>query len=281
MPETPPIPRLAGVCGWPVHHSLSPALHGYWLRRMGVRGAYVPFLVRPDRALDAFRSLTRTSITGVNVTMPLKAIAFQAADERSAEARALGVANVLYKRGGRLIAHNTDMEGFSAPLVARMGEARLRRTTALVVGAGGASRAVLGALVRLGVPEIRVTARRDPAARALADSLSLPSLYAVDWSARTAALRGAGLVINATSAGMRGHAPLDLPMGSAEPGALAYDLVYTPRDTPFLLAARARGLDTLDGLAMLIAQARPAFATFFGERPPDDLDPAPVLDGLL
>ena len=274
-----PIPKLAGVCGWPIHHSLSPALHTHWLRELGVRGAYVPFLVRPDEAVAAFRSLPRTSIAGLNVTLPLKRSAWEAADRRTPAAETLGVANLLYRDGKALVADNTDMEGFLAPLRSRLGTDALGRTTAVVVGAGGAARAAVGALVGAGVPEVRLLARRDAQAVELADAQSLPSVHAAQWSRRAETLRGAGLVVNATSAGMVGKPVLDLPLTQAEPGALAYDLVYTPRKTPFLREASARGLRTLDGLEMLVAQARPSFRRFFGVDAPDGgLD---VLDALL
>jgi len=156
-----PIPKLAGVCGWPIHHSLSPVLHSFWLRQMGVAGAYVPFAVDPITAVEAFRTLKRTSIAGLNVTLPLKSSAFKAADVATEEAQKLGVANCLYKSGGELIAHNTDLEGFAAPLISKMGADRLQNGSVLVIGAGGASRAVLGALLSLGVPEICLINRTD------------------------------------------------------------------------------------------------------------------------
>ena len=275
--KAPPIPKLAGVCGWPIHHSLSPLMHAWWLRQMNIPGAYVPFLVRPDDAVRAFRTLPKTTIAGLNVTLPLKRSAFEAADERTDDAERLGVANTLTTINGKLIAHNTDREGFAAPLLARLSLDALRHSTATVYGAGGAARAVIGALVDLGVPEIRLLARRDAPARDLAARTAIPSLYAVPWSERHEAARGAALLVNATSAGMKGLPPLDVDLSAATPGALAYDLIYTPRDTPFLQAARAQGLQTVDGLDMLIGQARPAFARFFGQRPPEDLDPTDLL----
>ena len=278
-----PLPTVAGVCGWPIHHSLSPLLHTYWLRGMGLAGAYVPFLVRPDRAVAAFRSLPRTSIAGVNVTLPLKAQALASADRASPEAKRLGAANLLYRDRGELVAHNTDPEGFLAPLLEQMDSDRLRRSSAVVFGAGGAARAVVGALSGIGVPDIRVCARRAAPARDLAARFALPSLHTYPWERRQEALGGAALVVNATSAGLKGRAPLDVRLGRSgvEPGALAYDLVYTPRLTPFLREAREAGLATLDGLPMLVEQARPSFARLFGQRPPAALDPLPLLEREL
>jgi len=174
-----PIPKMAGVCGWPIHHSLSPMLHSYWLREMGIAGAYVPFAVRPDEAVYAFRSLKRTSIAGVNVTLPLKNLAFKAADAATADAEKLGVANCLYKRGGNLIAHNTDLEGFAAPLIKAMGPSLIARTPAVVYGTGGAARAVIGALLALGSAEIRLCGRTDIRAESMVKDIGVPSLYAV------------------------------------------------------------------------------------------------------
>ena len=141
--------KLAGVCGWPIHQSLSPLIHNFWLKELGLTGAYVHFALRPDEALDAFRSLKCTSIVGVNVTMPLKRMAFEAADIYSVDAQKLGVSNCLYKRDGKLVAHNTDLEGFAAPLIKAMGGQALSRSSALIVGTGGVSKAVISALLSM------------------------------------------------------------------------------------------------------------------------------------
>jgi len=144
------IPKVAGVTGWPIHQSLSPMLHTFWLRAAGIQGAYIPFAVRPDEALYAFQSLKGTTLAGVNVTAPLKRIAWEAADALTADAEKLGVSNCLYVRDGKLIGHNTDMEGFAAPLLARVPHQVLSKRPAVLIGAGGASRAVIGALIALG-----------------------------------------------------------------------------------------------------------------------------------
>lgn len=273
--------KLAGVCGWPIHHSLSPVLHSYWLRHMGVKGAYVHFALRPDEAHRAFQSLTRTSITGVNVTLPLKQIAFEAADEQTPDARKLGVSNCLYKRDGKLIAHNTDLEGFAFPLLKHFGAEAVMNSGALVIGAGGAAKAVIGALFALNCPEIRLTSRNDVRADDLANAINVPSLYAIPWSERHNALGTAGLVINASAGGMTGKAPLDISLSHAAPGTFIYDLIYTPQKTPLLAQAERFALPHMGGLEMLIAQARPSFKLFYGERPPDDLDPSQMLLKIL
>ena len=271
------VPNLAGVCGWPIHQSLSPLMHNYWLKEMGLRGAYVHFAVRPDEADRAFRSLMHTSISGVNVTAPLKELAYNAADERTPDALKLGVANCLYKRDGKLIAHNTDMEGFAAPLLKTAGPKTIMNLPVLVIGTGGAARAVLGALLAMGSPEIRLCGRTNKTAELRAAEIDVPSLYAVPWAERNAAVMGAGIVINATSAGMAGKPALDIDLKDARDGALIYDLVYTPLETPLIKQAKALSLPYLGGLDMLIAQARPSFKLFYGQTPPDDLDPTELL----
>jgi len=193
---TVPIPKLAGVCGWPAHHSLSPLMHTYWIRNMDIPGAYVPFAVRPDDAPRAFGTLKHTSISGVNVTAPLKALAFEAADEVTPDAEKLGVANCLYKKGGKLIAHNTDMEGFAVPLLKNFGPKKK-----------------------------------------LKSDTNLPSIYNVAWRHRQMSIPSAGLLINASSAGMKGFEDLDVELRMAMPGSFIYDLVYNPLATGFLKQA--------------------------------------------
>lgn len=276
-----PIPKLAGVCGWPIHHSLSPVLHSYWLKGAGISGAYIPFAVRPDKAVSAFQSLKYTSIAGVNVTLPLKRQAFLAADEHTADALKLGVSNCLFKRGGKLVAHNTDMEGFAAPLLKERKASSLSQSSVLMIGAGGASRAVIGALLSLNVPEIKITNRTDSKAESLVDSVGLPSLYAVPWANRNAAVASSQIIINASSAGMAGYPDLDLSLAAARPETLVYDLVYTPRRTGLIRQAEERGCDALGGLSMLIEQARPSFRHFFGQLPPKDMDPTETLYAAL
>ena len=271
------VSKLAGVCGWPIHHSLSPLLHNFWLKELGLSGAYVHFAVRPDEALRAFKSLKATSIAGVNVTQPLKELAFQAADEQTPDATKLGVANCLYKRGDKLIAHNTDLEGFAAPLINAMGARQLSEKPALIIGTGGASRAVIGALLALNVPEIRITGRTNSKAEALTSMVNVPSFYAVPWEERNVAIETAGLIINATSGGMTGKPQLDVDISRAQVGSFVYDLIYTPRQTKLLRLAKAGGCKTLGGLEMLIAQARPSFKLFYGAAPPAQPDPSKML----
>ena len=271
------VTKLAGVCGWPIHHSLSPLLHNFWLKEIGLSGAYVHFAVRPDEAIRAFKNLKATSISGVNVTAPLKSPAFEAADKHTPDATKLGVSNCLYKRDGKLIAHNTDLEGFAAPLIKMMGAKNLSESSALIIGTGGASRAVIGALLALNVPEIRITGRRDVKAEELVGMVNVPSFYGVPWQHRNVAVMSSDLIINATTGGMMGKPQLDLDISKAEPGTFVYDLIYTPRQTKLLRNAKAAGCQTLGGLEMLIAQARPSFKLFYGVNPPADPDPSEML----
>lgn len=275
-----PIPKLAGVCGWPIHHSLSPLLHTHWLRELGLRGAYVPFMVKPWEAQRAFRDLTRTTISGVNVTLPLKGDAYRAADQTTDEAQRIGAVNCLYVRGGKLIGHNTDLAGFSDPLRARRTSTQLRKTTAMVVGAGGAARAVIAALLDLGVPEVIIINRTDSKAQDLVSQAGLPSFYALPWDMRKLAVKRAGIIVNASSAGMSGYPALDLSLDDAQRDTLVYDLVYVPENTSLLVDARRRRLETLGGLDMLIAQARPSFHLFFGQSAPET-DPSDILRRAL
>ena len=275
------VAKLAGVCGWPIHHSLSPVLHNFWLKELGLSGAYVHFAVRPDEAIRAFQSLKSTSISGVNVTQPLKELAFQSADERTSDASKLGVANCLYKRKGKLIAHNTDLEGFAAPLIKAMGAKALSEKPALIIGTGGASRAVIGALLALNVPEICITGRTNSKAEDLVSMVNVPSFYSIPWEHRHVAVESSGLIVNASSGGMKDKPQLDLDIAKANPGTFVYDLIYTPRETKLLRNAKAAKCQVLGGLEMLIAQARPSFKLFYGVNPTAEPDPTEMLYAAL
>ena len=274
---TRPLAKIAGVCGWPIHHSLSPALHQFWLTKMELKGGYIPFAVHPDEAVRAFKSLKSVSITGLNVTAPLKSFAYEAADVRTKEAQSLGVANCLYKKDGQLVAHNTDVEGFLVPLLNKVGPDFIKRNPAIIFGAGGATRAVIGALIQIGSPEIRICTRRDEQSRDMVAEINIPSLYSVRWDKRQNGLESAGIIINATTAGMHGRSGLDISLTNSRKDALVYDLVYTPIITPLIEQARALGRDNLGGLEMLIGQARPSFERFFGVAPRPEFDPTDLL----
>ena len=273
-----PLNKLAGVCGWPIHHSLSPVLHQFWLAKMGIKGGYIPFAVHPAEADMAFQSLKYMNISGVNVTTPLKEKAFKAADIHTPEAQKLGVANCLYKKDdNKLVAHNTDIEGFTAPLLEQADHSFLKTNPAIVFGAGGAARAAIGALLNLGIPEIRICSRRNTKSQSIASEINLPNLYVVPWDKRHDSIQTAGLIINATTAGMYGRSALDISLSKTRESVFIYDLVYTPVLTPLILDAKNLNRKYLGGLDMLIAQARPSFTLFFGEAPKLEFDPKHLL----
>lgn len=270
---------LAGVIGWPVAHSRSPALHGHWLRRYGLAGHYVPLAVRPEHLAQVLHALPRAGFVGVNVTIPHKEAVLALADAVTDRAALIGAANTLiFRPEGGIHADNTDGYGFTASLMQQAPGWRPAAGPAAVIGAGGAARAVVTALLDCGVPEVRIVNRtRHRADRIKADFGARVAVG--DWTRIGDMLDGAATVVNSTSMGMKGGPPLDLPLDALSPGALVTDLVYTPLDTDFLRAARARGCTTVDGLGMLLHQAAPGFERWFGVRPQvDDALRAAVLE---
>jgi shikimate dehydrogenase len=266
--------RLAGVIGWPVGHSLSPRLHGHWFARYAVDGAYVPLPVRPEDLELAFRALPRLGFLGWNVTVPHKERAFALVDRRDAAAERMRAVNtVLVHPDGTLEGRNTDSVGFLAHLLAEHPDRRPVAGPALVLGAGGAARAVAWALLEAGVPLLRLANRTAGRAAALAAELdrAFPGRVAgVGWPASAVALDGLALLVNATSLGMKGQPPLDLDLGPLPAATLVADLVYVPLETDLLAAARARGNPVLDGLGMLLHQAAAGFAWWGGRVPEVD-----------
>lgn len=257
--------RLAGVIGWPVAHSLSPKLHGFWLREYGIDGIFAPLPVRREDFARAVEGLMRAGFSGLSVTIPHKEAAFSIAHSTDDAARNAGAANLLlFKDGGRIEARNTDAAG----LVASLAGEDLRGKTAVIAGAGGAARAALLALDQMGAREIRIVNRNPARAETLARSIKVSAqVVPVLWSDWEKAAGGAALLVNATSAGMTGNPPLDLPLAPLPKSAAVCDIVYNPLQTPLLKAARARGHRTIDGLGMLMHQAVPAFAAFYGVTP--------------
>ena len=272
---------VAGVAGWPVAHSLSPLLHGAWIAAAGLDAVYAPFAIKPDDALDAFRAIGRLGLKGLNVTVPHKQVALEAADHVRPAAERVGAANLLsVTADGALVADNTDVQGFLHGLtraeVAADGPAA-------ILGAGGAARAVIVGLADAGCAEIRLVNRSADKAQALAELAAQLGVRAqvFSWDDAERALDDALLLVNATSLGMAGAAPLSLVLHGLRDDAAVYDLVYTPRETALLESARRRGLVAIEGLDMLIGQARPSFETFFGAPPPDDVDVRALLNGAL
>ena len=259
--------RIAGVMGWPVAHSRSPRLHNFWLDQYGIDGAYVPFPVEPSGLEAALRALPKLGIGGVNVTVPHKEQAYRIVDETDDTAARIGAVNTItVTDDGNLTATNTDAFGFTEALRARAPDWSPASGAAVILGAGGASRAILVALQNLGVSEIRVVNRTLERAQALADELGAP-LVAIPWADRETALGDAGLLINSTTLGMQGQPSLDLRLDDLPRTAVVNDIVYAPLFTKLLEAAEARGNAIVDGLEMLLHQARPGFHAWYGREP--------------
>jgi shikimate dehydrogenase len=253
--------------GWPVAHSLSPRLHGYWLAHYKIDGAYVPLPVRPEDFKTALRALPKLGFAGVNLTVPHKEAALKLADTAHALARRLGAANTLiFGADGRIEAHNTDGYGFIENLRDHAPGLHVDAGPAVVVGAGGSARAVVAALADAGAPEIRVVNRTRKRAQALQRDLGGP-ITVIDWEDRAAALEGAALLVNATTQGLRGQPPLQLALDALPESARVTDLIYSPLKTPLLVEAQQRGHRIIDGLGMLLHQARPGFTAWFGVEP--------------
>ncbi|GAB4361397.1 MAG: shikimate dehydrogenase [Oricola sp.] len=258
----------AFVAGHPIGHSRSPLIHGTWLTRYGIDGSYSALDVPPE----GFRALTvrirAGDWIGGNVTIPHKEAAFELADRRDAAAGTIGAVNTLWMEGETLVGGNTDAYGFAANLDQRLDGWRAGET-ALVLGAGGASRAVVHALLDAGYARIDIVNRTVARAEQLADRFG-DKVFAHGWDAAGTLLAGADLAVNTTSLGMKGQPPLALDFSGARDGAMATDIVYVPLQTPFLERAAAAGMRTCDGLGMLLHQAAPGFARWFGRFPEVD-----------
>lgn len=262
--------RLSGVMGWPIGHSRSPVLHGHWLQRHGIAGAYVPLPVHPDHLEQALRALPVLGFAGCNLTVPHKEAAFRLVDhvDRAAD-RLKAVNTVIVRPDGTLEGRNTDGEGFLKHLLATAPSWVATDRPVLVLGAGGAARAVVGTLADIGVPEVRIANRTDARAESLAAECGRP-LMAWPWAHRAEALAGCSLVVNTTQLGMDGWPVLDLPLALLPADGVVYDIVYTPLETALLADARRRGHVVVDGLGMLLYQARAGFAAWFGVEPEVD-----------
>jgi len=258
--------KVAGLIGWPVAHSRSPRLHGYWLAEHGIDGAYVPLPVAADQVEVAVRGLAAAGLRGVNVTIPHKQAVLALCDQVDDLARRIGAVNVLLFDGGEICGTNTDAFGFMENLKAGAPSLAVTKAPAVLLGAGGAARAVAVGLLDDGVPELRLCNRNRARAERLAADIG-GAITVVPWEERGAALAGAGLLVNSTSLGMSGQPALEIPLDDLDPGAVVADLVYSPLETDLLAAARARGCTGVDGLGMLLHQGRPCFAAWFGPDP--------------
>ena len=259
--------RLAGVMGHPVAHSLSPRLHGYWLEYYGIDGAYLPLPVAPENLERALRALPIMGFSGCNLTIPHKEAALDICDRLDPLAERIGAVNtVLVEPDGSLLGSNSDAFGFIENLRQGMPAWHASAGPAVILGAGGAARALIVGLLEAGAPEIRLLNRSFHRAESLAEIFE-PKVEALEWEQRDEALGGAALLVNATSLGMTGQPPLEIGLANLPMDALVTDIVYKPLETDLLASAKARGNPTVDGLGMLLHQARPGFSAWFGQEP--------------
>lgn len=268
---------LAGVMGWPIAHSRSPKIHNHWLAQYGFEGAYVPLAVEPGRLEAALRALPALGFAGCNLTIPHKETALPFLDSVDEAAARIGAVNcVVVGKDGELIGRNYDGFGFIASLREAAPGWRAEAGPCVVVGAGGGARAIVSGLLEAGAREIRLFNRTPERARKLAGDFG-PFVQTGLWEERHAALGGAALLVNTTSQGMVGQPPLDLSLEKLSRSALVADIVYAPLETPLLAAARELGATTVDGLGMLLHQARPAFRDWTGVMP----EATPALRALI
>jgi shikimate dehydrogenase len=258
--------KRACVIGWPIQQSRSPLIHGYWLKSYGIAGRYDRVAVPPGEAAAFIRSLESRGLEGCNVTAPHKQAVFEAADWRDPSAEAVGAANTVWRDGGKVCVANSDTYGFMTHLGQSAPGWDNRDAPVALFGAGGAARAIVYGLLKAGVGRVRLINRTPARAETLVAHFG-PLVESWAWSDRARAVSDAGVVVNTTALGMIGNEPLDLDLGVLGKDAIVADIVYVPLETPLLAGARARGHLTVDGLGMLLHQAVPGFARWFGIAP--------------
>jgi shikimate dehydrogenase len=256
----------AGVIGWPVDHSRSPTIHRHWLRELSLAGSYERFAVRPGEFREFMARIGRDGFVGANITAPHKETASILCDRRTPVADALGAVNTVWREDGLLWGDNTDVAGFLANMDESAPGWAERAKSAVVIGAGGAARAIVYALMSRRYERIAVVNRTQARAEALVSHFG-GSTKAVSWAHLVTALAEADLLVNASSLGMAGQPPLVINLSALPERAAVAEVVYVPLRTPLIEAARARGLGAAEGLGMLLHQAAPAFARWFGRRP--------------
>jgi len=261
---------LAGVIGDPISHSLSPRLHGYWLKRYGLLGRYVPLHVRENNLAEVLKAMPKMGFVGTNVTLPHKVAALQIADHVTDRAILIGAANTLtFREDGSIYADNTDGYGFVENLKQNAPQWDPTSGPATVLGAGGAARAIIVALVDAGVSEIFLSNRTKPKAEALRSEFG-PKIRVIDWVQAGNVLEESATVVNTTSLGMKGQPELRVPLDGLRSETVVTDIVYTPLETKLLKDAKEAGCTTVDGLGMLLHQGVPGFERWFGKRPEVD-----------
>jgi shikimate dehydrogenase len=260
--------RLAGVMGWPVSHSKSPRVQGYWLAKYGVDGSYMPLPVAPENFAASVCALRDLGFAGVNVTIPFKQAVFAVCDELSDRAKRIGAVNtVTFSADGKILGDNTDGFGFIENLRQSVPDIDFSSGPAIILGAGGASRAVIVALLDENCPQIRLTNRTAKRAHDLADEIGDDRITVVNGPIGDADLCDASLLVNTTSLGMIGQPALEIDLAGLAQNTIVTDIVYAPLKTDLLLQAEARGNQVVDGLGMLLHQARPGFHKWFGIDP--------------
>jgi shikimate dehydrogenase len=258
---------LAAVIGHPIAHSKSPNVHGYWLRKYGLKGHYIPMDIAPDKLSDLLPRLADMGFVGANVTIPHKEKVMEIADLITDRATLIGAANTLiFRKDGRIHADNTDGYGFIENIRQAIPDWNPKSGPAVVFGAGGASRAVLASLLDVGVPKIMLTNRTRIRAEKLKEDFG-NRIQVVEWVQAGNVLEDADLVVNTTSLGMTGKPEMRVPLDGLRRGAIVNDLVYSPLRTRLLAAAEEQGCRVVDGLGMLLHQAVPGFERWFGKRP--------------
>jgi shikimate dehydrogenase len=259
------------IIGHPVAHSRSPMVHNHWIGKLGLSGHYERIDVPPEGLAAFVARLRDGEFAGGNVTLPHKQAIAPLLDGLTPAAQQTGAVNTVFRENGRLIGDNTDVTGFLGHLTASAPHWRQGVRRAVMLGAGGGAKAIAHGLLRESGAELVIVNRDPEKAKALAAFLAAspePRVTARPWEERSAALEGADLIVNATALGMKGQPPLEIDLAGMAPGGLAYDIVYVPLETGMLRAARAAGLTPIDGLGMLLHQAAPAFARWFGVTPP-------------
>ena len=258
---------LVAVLGSPVAHSKSPLLHGFWLKQFGIQGHYVPLDVMAADLEHVLQTLPKIGFLGANVTLPHKEKILSIADQISDRAALIGAANTLvFQPDGKIYADNTDGYGFIENIRQHAPDWHAKDGPALVLGAGGAARAIVSALLEAGAPEVRISNRT----RARADQIKSDfggRVGVVDWVKAGAEIEYAHTLVNTTSLGMTGKSALTVSLDKLNPETLVTDIVYSPLETELLKAARSKGCRVVDGLGMLIHQAVPGFQRWFGQKP--------------